>query len=89
MKNISQIIAHRFTNFASMKATFTIETNTKEQMEILIRFLKEMGVSVSSVANGESENADWAKLSMQEMEKEWSHPANDHWDAFIRKTLKK
>ncbi len=70
-----------------MKATFTIETTTKEQMEILLRFLKEMGIGISPVNSGESENADWVKLSLQEMGKEWSHPANDHWDAFIRKAL--
>ena len=72
--------------FAGMKTTLTIETNNRSQTETLLEFLSAMGIVVSLVQS--DEDLDWQKLGLKQMEKEWSHPANDHRDEFLKKASK-
>ncbi len=65
-----------------MKTTLTIETDNRSQTETLLGFLSAMGIGVSLVRS--EEDLDWQKLGLQQMEKEWSDPANDHWDEFLK-----
>jgi hypothetical protein len=69
-----------------MKTTLTIETNNRSQTETLLEFLSAMGIVVSMVQS--DEDLDWQKMGLQQMEKEWSHPSNDHWDEFLKNASK-
>ena len=70
-----------------MKTTLTIETKNRSQIETLFSFLATIGITVSQVES--EEDLNWKQLGMQQMEKEWSDPANDHWDTFLKNAPKK
>ena len=72
-----------------MSTTVILESSSPEQLELLLKVAREMGISVSLLSEHDAENAAWSNLAMKQIEKEWNQAENSHWDEFIRKSQSK
>jgi hypothetical protein len=76
-----------------MKTNLLVETQKPEQLELLLRIAREMGINVLLLndAHEKLSEADeqqfWQRLAQNAMANDWQHPDNDIWDAFIASKL--
>jgi hypothetical protein len=66
-----------------MKSTLVIEANSKEQINSLLLFLKEMGLKVMIIED-EKENQAISMVSEPSLAEAWNSKEDDRWDKIFQ-----
>lgn len=77
-----------------MSKVVVLESERPEQLDLLLKVAREMGIHVSLLGNSFEEMGDkeeralWQQASLKSMEKEYAHADNAHWDEFFKNAPK-
>ncbi len=77
-----------------MSSVVVLESDRPEQLDLLLRVAREMGIHVSLFGdmfekmNDEEEKKLWLQTVLKAMEGEYLHKDNAHWDDFFKSTPK-
>jgi hypothetical protein len=65
--------------FEDMKTTLTIETTNRSQLETMLLFLKEVGISVH-IDKEEANDTNLSSVNELSLAEAWNSPEDDIWD---------